>query len=99
MRVYEQYIIGMLTNLVNLPLSRIHNMIRMFVPSDDKDLSEAELQRFLSRMVEDGKIEVSAGMYKLRAHGHPRPRCGLYTSNDAKYTPTPTMSAGRGTNL
>ena len=67
MRVYEQYIIGMLTNLVNLPLSRIHNMIRMFVPSDDKDLSEAELQRFLSRMVEDGKIEVSAGMYKLRA--------------------------------
>ena len=57
----------MLTNLTTMPLSRILNMIRMFVPSEDKDLSEAELQRFLSRMIEDGKLELSAGMYKLRS--------------------------------
>ena len=35
MKVYEQYVVGMLTNLESLPLDRIHNMLKMFVPSDD----------------------------------------------------------------
>jgi anaphase-promoting complex subunit 2 len=71
MRVYEQYVIGMLTNLESLPLGRIHNMLRMFVPAQGAergyDRSEAELQRFLNRLVEDGKLEVSAGQFKIRA--------------------------------
>jgi len=71
MRVYEQYVIGMLTNLESLPLGRIHNMLRMFVPAQGTergyDRSEAELQRFLNRLVEDGKLEVSAGQFKIRA--------------------------------
>ena len=70
MRVYEQYFIGMLTNLTELPLARINNMLRMFVPASGGDRgydrSEAELQRFLQRLVEDGKLELSAGMYKIR---------------------------------
>ena len=70
MRVYEQYVIGMLTNLTELPLARINNMLRMFVPASGGDRgydrSEAELQRFLQRLVEDGKLELSAGMYKIR---------------------------------
>ena len=70
MRVYEQYVIGMLTNLESLPLGRIHNMLRMFVPAQGTDRgydrSEAELQRFLNRLVEDGKLEVSAGQFKIR---------------------------------
>ena len=34
-QVYEQYVVGMLTNLESLPLDRIHNMLKMFVQSDD----------------------------------------------------------------
>ena len=70
MRVYEQYVIGMLTNLESLPLGRIHNMLRMFVPAQGADRgydrSEAELQRFLNRLVEDGKLEQSGGQFKIK---------------------------------
>ena len=70
MRVYEQYVMGMLTNLESLPLDRIHNMLKMFVQSENGDggydRTEQELQRFLSRMVEDGKLEHSGGQYKIR---------------------------------
>ena len=48
MRVYAQYVLGMLTNLESLPLGRIHNMLRMFVPGSGADRgydrTEAELQ-------------------------------------------------------
>ena len=42
MRVYEQYVIGMLTNFDSLPLERIHNMLKMFVvePAYDKSARE-----------------------------------------------------------
>ena len=70
MRVYEQYVVGMLTNLESLPLSRIHNMLKMFVqPTDGErgyDRSEQELQRFLNHLAEDGKLEVSGGQYRIR---------------------------------
>ncbi|KAL3914904.1 MAG: hypothetical protein SGPRY_007457, partial [Prymnesium sp.] len=45
----ESYVIGMLTNLDTLPLARIHNMLKMFLSSEDHDFTEAELRRFLSR--------------------------------------------------
>ena len=70
MRVYEQYVMGMLTNLGSLPVGRIHNMLRMFVPQTGTDQgfdrTEAELQRFLNRLVEDGKLEQSAGQFRIR---------------------------------
>ena len=70
MNVYEQYVVGMLTNLESLPLDRIHNMLKMFVPADNGDggydRTEQELQRFLNRMVEDGKLELAGGQYKIR---------------------------------
>ena len=31
------------------------------------DLTAQELQRFLGRMVEDGKLEVAGGQYRIRA--------------------------------
>ena len=34
MHVYEQYILGMLSNFDSLPLDRIHNMLKMFVSDD-----------------------------------------------------------------
>ena len=70
MRVYEQYVTGMLTNLESLPLGRIHNMLKMFVPATGGergyDRSENELQRFLDHLVECGKLELSAGQYKIK---------------------------------
>ena len=71
MRVYENYVSGMLTNLGALPVGRIHNMLKMFVPGSEGDpgfdKSEAELGRFLNRLVEDGKLELNAGLYKIKA--------------------------------
>jgi anaphase-promoting complex subunit 2 len=59
----------MLTNLESLPLLRIHNMLKMFVPANGGDRgydrSEQELQRFLHLLVDDGKLEHSAGQYRL----------------------------------
>ena len=70
MRVYEQYVVGMLTNLESLPLGRIHNMLKMFVPASGSEPgythSEQELSRFLNRLVEDGKLEHAAGQFKIR---------------------------------
>lgn len=70
MRMYEQYVVGMLTNLECLPLGRIHNMLKMFVPASGGergyDRSESELMRFLNHLVEDGKLELSAGQYKIK---------------------------------
>jgi len=70
MRVFEQYVVGMLTNLESLPLQRIHNMLKMFVPATGGergyDRSEQELHRFLNHLVEDGKLELSAGQYSIR---------------------------------
>ncbi|KAL1514528.1 hypothetical protein AB1Y20_003625 [Prymnesium parvum] len=66
----ESYVIGMLTNLGTLPLARIHNMLKMFLSSEERyDYSEAELRRFLSRLVEDGTLEHSDGVYKIRREG------------------------------
>ena len=49
-QVYEQYVIGMLTNLESLPVQRIHNMLKMFVPASGGDrgydCSEQARRRF-----------------------------------------------------
>lgn len=42
----------MLTNLDSLPLARIHNMLKMFLSTEERyDFTEVELRRFLSRCV------------------------------------------------
>jgi len=68
-KVYEQYIMGMLTNLESLPLQRIHNMLKMFVAASGADRgydrTESELQRFLHVLVDDGKLELSGGQYRV----------------------------------
>ena len=60
----------MLIPLPGLTLDRVHNMLKMFVPAGPGDggydRTEHELQRFLSRMVEDGKLELAGGQYKIR---------------------------------
>eukprot|EP01052_Picozoa_sp_SAG31_P013727 SAG31_NODE_833_length_11657_cov_3.652535_5_plen_895_part_00 len=66
MAVFESYIIGMLTNLKQLPVSKIHNMLKIFVTDPPYDKEEGDLVRFLSRMVAEEKLECQSGMYSLK---------------------------------
>ncbi|RKP36389.1 hypothetical protein BJ085DRAFT_21761 [Dimargaris cristalligena] len=67
MRIYWSFVVGMLTNLGSLPLDRIQAMLHMFVQEPAAySRSEAELRDFLNLMVKEDKLELSAGMYKLK---------------------------------
>ena len=66
MAVFKSYIIGMLTNLKQLPVSRIHNMLKIFVTEPPYDKEESELVRFLSKMVAEEKLECHGGIYSLK---------------------------------
>jgi len=44
LKVYEQYVVGMLTNFPSLPLDRIHNMLKMFVSEPPYDKSVHQLE-------------------------------------------------------
>ncbi|KAG7364668.1 anaphase promoting complex APC subunit 2 [Nitzschia inconspicua] len=69
MEVFESYIVGMLTNLGQLPLSRIHNMLKMYVSggSDVKySKTPQQLGVFLQQLCRQEKLECGPdGMYKL----------------------------------
>ena len=47
--MYEQYVIGMLTNFPSLPLDRIHNMLKMFVSEPPYDRTSEQLAAFLAQ--------------------------------------------------
>ena len=66
MKVYESYIFGMLTNLGQLPLDRIHSMLKTFVAGSDHkyDKTPQQLAVFLQQLCRDEKLECSPdGMY------------------------------------
>ena len=71
MKVYESYVLGMLANLGQLPIERIHNMLKMFANSSSGsdvgyDKSIHELSMLLKRLCGEDKIEyVGNGLYKL----------------------------------
>lgn len=68
MEVYESYVVGMLTNLGQLSLQRIHTMLQTFVTGSDVryDKTAAQLSVFLKRLVKQEKLECGPdGMYKL----------------------------------
>ena len=68
MKVYEQYIMGMLTNFsAGLPLDRIHNMLKMFVSEPPYDKSAAQLEAFLGRLVNEEKLAFASDLYTKRA--------------------------------
>jgi anaphase-promoting complex subunit 2 len=65
--IYESYIVGMLSNLGQLPLERIHNTLKMFVTGSDIKYNKTpqQLSQFLQQLCKDEKIECGAdGMYK-----------------------------------
>ena len=49
MEVFESYIVGMLTNLGQLPLSRIHNMLKMYV-SGGSDVKYSKTPQQLGKL-------------------------------------------------
>ena len=63
------FIVGMLTNLGQLPLERIHTMLKMFAmqgpSSSTHECSPAELKAFLDRKVKDQQLVYSGGKYHL----------------------------------
>lgn len=64
MAIYEQYITGMLTTFEGgLPLDRIHNMLKMFVPDQAYDKSEEQLSDFLAQLVAEEKLTASGNVY------------------------------------
>ena len=56
MKVYEQYVMGMLTNFPSMPIERIHNMLKMFVVEPAYDKTQAQLEKFLMSLVRAEKL-------------------------------------------
>ena len=68
MKVYESYIFGMLTNLKQLNLERIHSNLKTFVAGSDHkyDKTPQQLAVFLQRLCKEEKLEVSNdGVYSI----------------------------------
>lgn len=66
MKVYEQYIVGMLTNFPSLPLDRIHNMLKMFVADPPYDKSVDQLEAFLNQLIAEDKLVLEGTQYRKR---------------------------------
>ena len=68
MKVYESYIFGMLSNLKQLNLERIHSNLKTFVAGSDHkyDKTPQQLAVFLQRLCKEEKLEVSNdGVYTI----------------------------------
>lgn len=67
MAVFEQFVMGMLTNFDSgLPLDRIHNMLKMFVVDPPYDKSSEQLEAFLRQLASEEKVAIEGGLYKKR---------------------------------
>lgn len=66
MGVYETYIMAMLQNLKQLSLEQIHSMLQRFVQTPVYDRSQAQLSSFLASLIAKGKVEVAAGVYRVK---------------------------------
>jgi anaphase-promoting complex subunit 2 len=68
--VFSSYVVGMLKRYKELPLHRIHDMLKMFANSGGSDQAynktPRQLSALLQRLSRDGKLECGpTGMYKL----------------------------------
>ena len=65
MEVYWQYVTGMLTNQGPMPLQSIVMMLKMLVEGGFPFKNE-EMKEFLERRVQEGKLELIGGNYKIK---------------------------------
>lgn len=65
--VLMNFVCGMLRNLGTLPLERVHSMLKMYTMGSDYTYEKTtrELQTLLVTMMEDEKIDLVDGQYKL----------------------------------
>mmetsp|Transcript_45448 Transcript_45448/g.176739 ORF Transcript_45448/g.176739 Transcript_45448/m.176739 type:complete len:723 (-) Transcript_45448:1417-3585(-) len=68
MKVYETFLLGMLTNLGSLPVERIHNMLKMFCQNPPFDKTKEQLVSLLDDLVVEEKIQVNGREYSLRTN-------------------------------
>mmetsp|Transcript_5433 Transcript_5433/g.7564 ORF Transcript_5433/g.7564 Transcript_5433/m.7564 type:complete len:478 (-) Transcript_5433:777-2210(-) len=68
MKVYETFLLGMLTNLGSLPVERIHNMLKMFCQNPTFDKTKEQLVSLLDELVVEEKIQVNGREYSLRTN-------------------------------
>lgn len=67
LQVYWSFINGMLTNLGDLPIDRIQNMLCLFVQTPQKyECSMEELKKFLDHLVDEDKLVFKKGVYSLK---------------------------------
>ena len=64
MTIFWQFIVGMLTNQGSMPLQRIVMMLKLAVPGGFS-YSNEDLRTFLGRRVDDGRLELVGGNYRL----------------------------------
>ena len=64
MNVFWQFIVGMLTNQGAMPLAKIVMMLKFAVPGGFPYGNE-ELKEFLGKMVQEEKLEVVGGNYRI----------------------------------
>ena len=64
MGIFWQFIVGMLTNQGAMPLQRIVMMLKFAVPGGFPFGTE-DLREFLGKKVQEGKLELVAGNYKI----------------------------------
>jgi len=70
LKTYESYVMGMLTNLGQLPLDRIQNMLKMFMSAGGTggrkyDMNTQQLSSFLRTLCRQEKIEFVNHTYRL----------------------------------
>lgn len=66
MAVYQSYVMAMLQNLKQLSLEQIHSMLQRFLQTPAYEKTQAQLAAFLARLVKEDKVELSAGMYRVK---------------------------------
>ncbi|KAG9012906.1 hypothetical protein FRB94_004716 [Tulasnella sp. JGI-2019a] len=66
MRVYWQFIQGMLTNFSSLPTDRIHTMLK-FAPNYDR--TREQLARFMEALKREGLVDLRDGSWRLLKDG------------------------------
>ncbi len=73
MSPFENYIHGMLTSYKQLPLDRLHSMLKLFVISPKYERSVDQLAAYLAFLVSEGKVALdpTSNMYKRPAAPKP----------------------------
>lgn len=66
MGVYENYIIGMLTNMQAMTLERLHQTLKVFSVNPKYDKTQEQLAAFMAVLEARDKVVLTNGVYKRK---------------------------------